>query len=164
MQARFIHQCVANPMCVEGTMGRADDPIYIMDLVAQGRYNPNREPTPLSDWFTALLAPGGKGCVHVFKAARDTDNWGLLADLVHFRATSDQLTTFNTTIRGLENSQEAACGRLAAITARLVCAQADQRLANLRALTNADRAIRPYALSRVTPTRGRNSNGCGRPF
>jgi hypothetical protein len=104
MQARFVRQCVADPSCIEGTMGGADDPIYIMELVAQGQYNPDCEPTPLSDWFTALLAPGGKVWAHVFKATRDTDNWGLLTNLARFRATSEQLATFDTTIRGLENS------------------------------------------------------------
>jgi hypothetical protein len=164
MQARFVRQCMADPLCVEGTMGGADDPIYIMELVAQAWYNPDCEPTPLSDWFTMLLAPGGKVWASVFKATRDTDDWGLLADLARFCATSEQLTTFNTTIRGLKNSQEAACDRLTAVTTRLACAQADQHLASLHALTDAEGAIRPYASSRVTPTRGHTSNSRGRPF
>jgi hypothetical protein len=65
------------------------------------------------------------------RAARDTDDWGLVADLARFRATSEQLTTFDTTIRGLKNSREAAVDQLAAISARLACAQADQCLASL---------------------------------
>jgi hypothetical protein len=71
MQAQFVRQCVANPSCVKETMGGVDDPIYVMELVAQARYNPDVKPTPLSDWFTALLAPGGKvwAIIHLRRAS-----------------------------------------------------------------------------------------------
>jgi hypothetical protein len=160
MQAQFIRQCVADPSCVEGTMGGTDDPIYIMDLVVQAHYNPDVEPTPLSDWFTNLLAPGTKVWPSILRAARNTDDWGLVADLARFRATSEQLATFDTTIHSLKNSREAAVDRLTAVSARLACVQADQRLASLRALIDSSGAIRPYALSRATHGR----NGHRRPF
>jgi hypothetical protein len=162
MQARFVRQCVADPSCVEGTMRGADDPIYIMELVVQARYNLDVEPTPLSDWFTNLLAPGTKVWANVLRATCDTDDWGLAADLARFRATSEQLATFDTTIRGLENSREATVDRLTAVSAHLACAQADQRLASLRALIDASGVICPYAPSWAT--HGRASNGRGRPF
>jgi hypothetical protein len=164
MQVRFVRQSPSNPTCIEGTMGGMGDPIYVIELHAQGRYNPDRKPVPLGDWFTGLLAPRGKMFIHVLKAARETDDWGLVADLARYRAYSDRLADYDNTLRGIENAREAAHDKLTATEARLACAQADQRLANLRALTDAQGAIRPTASTHVGAGHHRASNGRGRPF
>jgi hypothetical protein len=164
MQARFVRQSPGNPTCVEGTMGGLGDPIYIIELHIQGRYNPDREPVPLSDWFTGLLAPKGKMFAHVLRAARETDDWGLVANLARYRTYSDRLADYDNTLRGIENARKAAYDRLVTTEARLACAQANQRLANLRALTDAQGAVRPAASTRIGLGHRRASNGRRRPF
>jgi hypothetical protein len=161
MQARFVRQSPGDPTCVEGTMGGLGNPIYIIELHVQGWYNPDREPVPLSDWFTGLLAPKGKMFAHVLRAAHETDDWGLVADLAHYHAYSDRLADYDNTLRGIENAREAAYDKLVATEARLACAQADQRLANLRALTDAQGAVRPAASTHIGSGHRRASNGRG---
>jgi hypothetical protein len=131
MQARFVWQSPGDPTTIEGTMGGLGDPIYLIELHAQGRYNPDCEPVPLSDWFVGLLAPKGKMFAHVLKAARETDDWGLVADLARYRAYSDRLADYDNTLRRIENAREAAYDKLTTTKARLACAQANQRLASV---------------------------------
>jgi hypothetical protein len=136
MQARFVRQSPG-------------DPIYVIELHVQGRYNPDSEPVPLSDWFTGLLAPKGKMFAHVLRAARDT------ADLARYRAYSDRLADYDNTLRGIENAREAAYDRLVTTEARL---------ANLQALTDAQGAVRPAASTHIGSGHRHATNGCGRPF
>jgi hypothetical protein len=161
MQARFIRQCPGNPSCAEGTMGGLGDLTYIMEVTAQGRYNPEEEPIPLSEWFTNLLVPGGRNFAHVIKEARKIDDWGLTADLARHRAYADQIAAHDAALHSLESARLAAVDKLAATTARLALAKADQRLATLRAFTDADGGTRSPASSRLGPGHFR---GRGRPL
>jgi hypothetical protein len=161
MQACFIRQCPGNPSCAEGTMGGLGDLTYIMEVTAQGRYNPEEEPIPLSEWFTNLLLPGARNFPHVIKEARKIDDWGLTADLARHRAYTDQIAAHDAALHSLESARLAAVDKLAATTARLALAKADQRLATLRAYVDADGAVRPPASSRLGPGHFR---GRGRPL
>jgi hypothetical protein len=161
MQAKFIRQCPGNPSCAEGTMGGLGDLTYVMEVTAQGRYNPEEEPIPLSEWFTNLLLPGARNFPHVIKAAREIDDWGLTADLARHHAYTDQIAAHDVALHSLESARLAAVDKLAATTARLALAKADQRLATLRAFVDADGAVRPPASLRLGPGHFR---GRGRPL
>jgi hypothetical protein len=164
MQARFIRQCPGNPSCAEGTMGGLGDAIYLMEITAQGRYNPEEDPVPISEWFNHLLAAGAKNFGHVLKAARALDDWGLLADLARARALTDQIASHDAALRNLDNAREAAIDKLAATTARLALAKVNQRLATLRALIDVDGGICIPSSSHIGPGNFRASCGRGRPL
>jgi hypothetical protein len=132
-----------------------------MEVTAQGRYNPEEEPVPLSEWFTNLLLPGARNFPHIVKAARELDDWGLTADLARHRAYTDQIAAHDGALHSLESACLAAVDKLAATTARLALAKADQRLATLRAIIDADGGIRPHASTHLGPGHFR---GRGRPL
>jgi hypothetical protein len=145
-------------------MGGLGDAIYLMEITAQGRYNPEEDPVPISEWFNHLLAAGAKNFGHVLKAARALDDWGLLADLARARALTDQIANHDAALRNLDSAREAAIDKLTATTARLALAKVDQRLATLRALIDVDGSIRIPSSSHIGPGNFRASRGRGRPL
>jgi hypothetical protein len=164
MQARFICQCPGNPSCAEGTMGGLGDPVYLMEITTQGRYNPEEEPIPISEWFNNLLAAGAKNFGHVLKAARALDDWGLLADLARTRALTNQIASQDAALRSLDSTREATIDKLTATTACLALAKVDQRLTTLRALIDVDGSIRLPSAAHIGPGNFRVSRGRGRPL
>jgi polyhydroxyalkanoate synthesis regulator phasin len=164
VQARYVRRCPGDPASVEGTMGAPGDPIYVIGLTAQSRYNVDGEPEPLAEWFTSLAEAGSRCWPQVLRAAIDTDDWGLAADLARYHAFEERLHDLDHTIRGLENTRQGVLDKHRAAAARLACARADQRLGTLRALVDEEGVYRPPTDHRVGPTRTRGRNGRGRPF
>jgi hypothetical protein len=145
-------------------MGALNDPVYIMGITAQSQYNADGQSEPLAEWFTTLAEAGSRCWPQVLRAAIDTDDWGLAADMARYHAYDERLHDLDHTIRGLENTRQSVLTKHHATAARLACARADHRLGALRALTDEEGAYRSPTDSRLGPTRTRGRNGRGRPF
>lgn len=117
-------------------MGEPDSEIYSTPLYAAPRDDNDLLVGPLPTWFRTLIHSGNPHYCSLIQGSLLLRDWGLTADIAHYRATHEWIHKLQQAQEGIENSLAGLWESLDLIACRLGATQAADHLARFQNLAD----------------------------